>query len=161
MDLSKILSISGKPGLYKTLAQTKNGIIVESLTDGKKLTAFSHEKMSSMEEISIYTTDEDRPLKEVLKSIFEKQEGKKILSHKSSAAELKTFFKEMVPDYDDENVYISDIKKVVNWYNTLVEHDLLDLEVDEVKDEDTDESKEDGNKEEKPEKPAEETKEEK
>jgi len=138
MELSKILSISGKPGLYKTLAQTKNGIVVESLTDGKKFTAFSHEKMSSMEEISIYTTDEDRPLKEVLKSIFEKQEGKKILSHKSSAAELKAFFKEMVPDYDDENVYISDIKKVVNWYNTLIEHDLLDLEEDNAKEEDMD-----------------------
>ncbi len=138
MELSKILSISGKPGLYKTLAQTKNGIVVESLTDGKKFTAFSHEKMSSMEEISIYTTDEDRPLKEVLKIIFEKQEGKKILSHKSSAAELKAFFKEMVPDYDDENVYISDIKKVVNWYNTLIEHDLLDLEEDNAKEEDMD-----------------------
>ncbi len=131
MDLSKILSISGKPGLYETLAQTKNGLVVESLTDGKKFTAFSHEKISSMEEISIYTTDEDRPLKEILKTIFEKQNGEKVLSHKSSATELKTFFKEMVPDYDEDNVYISDIKKVVNWYNTLVEHKLLDFEEDE------------------------------
>ncbi len=131
MDLSKILSISGKPGLYETLAQTKNGIVVESLTDGKKFTAFSHEKISSMEEISIYTTDEDRPLKEILKTIFEKQNGEKVLSHKSSATELKTFFKEMVPDYDEDNVYVSDIKKVVNWYNTLVEHKLLDFAEDE------------------------------
>jgi len=131
MDLSKILSISGKPGLYETLAQTKNGLVVESLSDGKKFTAFSHEKISSMEEISIYTTDEDRPLKEILKIIFEKQNGEKVLSHKSSATELKTFFKEMVPDYDEDNVYISDIKKVVNWYNTLVEHKLLDFEEDE------------------------------
>ncbi len=131
MDLSKILSFSGKPGLYETLAQTKNGLVVESLTDGKKFTAFSHEKISSMEEISIYTTDEDRPLKEILKTIFEKQNGEKVLSHKSSATELKTFFKEMVPDYDEDNVYISDIKKVVNWYNTLVEHKLLDFEEDE------------------------------
>ncbi|RLD60611.1 MAG: hypothetical protein DRJ05_04355 [Bacteroidetes bacterium] len=160
MDLSKILSISGKPGLYQTMAQTKNGLVVESLADGKKFTAFSHEKISSMEEISIYTTDEDRPLKEVLKSIFTKQEGKKILSHKSSATELKAFFKEMVPDYDDENVYVSDIKKVVNWYNTLVEHDLLDLEEDEVEEVDKDE-KEKGNTEgeEKPESPTTETEE--
>lgn len=131
MDLSKILSISGKPGLYKTLAQTKNGLVVASLTDGKKFTAFSHEKFSSMEEISIYTTDEDRPLKEVLKAIFEKQNGGKAISHKSSPAELKAFFKEMVPDYDEENVYVSDIKKVVNWYNTLVEHEILNFEEDE------------------------------
>ncbi len=158
MDLSKILSISGKPGLYKTLAQTKNGIVVESLSEGKKFTAFSHEKMSSMEEISIYTSDEDRPLKEVLRSIFEKQEGKKILSHKSSTDKLKAFFKEMVPDYDEENVYISDIKKVVNWYNTLVEHDLLDLEVDETEEVDTDEKeKENTEGEEKPESPTTET----
>ena len=137
MDLSKILSISGKPGLYETLAQTKNGIVVQSLTDGKKFTAFSHEKISSMEEISIYTTDEDKPLKDVLKSIFEKQNGEKSLSHKSSSAELKAFFKEMVPDYDEDNVYVSDIKKVVNWYNTLVEHKLLDFEEDENTKEDS------------------------
>jgi hypothetical protein len=137
MDLSKILSISGKPGLYETLAQTKNGLVVASLTDGKKFTAFSHEKISSMEEISIYTTDEDRPLKEILKAIFEKQNGEKALSHKSSATELKAFFKEMVPDYDEENVYVSDIKKVVNWYNTLVEHEILNFEEDENAKEDS------------------------
>lgn len=143
MDLSKILSISGKPGLYQTLAQTKNGLVVESLADGKKFTAFSHEKISSMEEISIYTTNEDRPLKEVLKSIFEKQEGKKILSHKSSTAELKSFFIEMVPDYDEENVYVSDIKKVVNWYNSMVEHDLLDFEEDKSENADSDNEEKD------------------
>jgi len=141
MDLSKILSISGKPGLYETLAQTKNGLVVASLTDGKKFTAFSHEKISSMEEISIYTTDEDRPLKEILKAIFEKQKGEKALSHKSSAKELKVFFKEMVPDYDEDNVYVSDIKKVVNWYNTLVEHELLNFEEDENAKEDSTEEK--------------------
>jgi len=72
MELSKILAITGRPGLYKMLAQTKNGLVVESLLDGKRLTAFSHERISSLEEISIFTTDEDLPLKDVLKKIFDK-----------------------------------------------------------------------------------------
>ena len=127
MDLSKILAISGKPGLYKMLAQTKNGLVVESMTDGKKFTAFSHERISTLEEISIYTTDEDRPLKEILKAIHDMQEGKAAIPHKSSNEELKAFFEKAVPDYDKENVYVSDIKKVINWYNQLQERDLLDF----------------------------------
>ncbi len=127
MDLSKILSISGKPGLYKMLAQTKNGLVVESLLDGKRFTAFSHERVSTLEEISIYTEDEDKPLKEVLKAIYDKQDGKAAMSHKSDGKELKAFFEEAIPDYDKENVYVSDIKKVIGWYNTLVEHKLIDF----------------------------------
>ena len=138
MDLSKILSISGKPGLYKMLAQTKNGLVVESLLDGKRFTAFSHERVSTLEEISIYTEDEDMPLKEVLKAIYEKQDGKAAISSKSEGDELKSFFEEAVPEYDKENVYVSDIKKVINWYNTLHEHDLLDFtEEEEKKEEET------------------------
>ena len=127
MDLSKILSISGKPGLYKMLAQTKNGLVVESLIDGKRFTAFSHERVSTLEEISIYTEDEDMPLKDVLKAISDKQEGKAAISHKLDGSALKTFFEEAVPEYDKENVYVSDIKKVIGWYNTLIEHNLLDF----------------------------------
>jgi len=127
MDLSKILSISGKPGLYKMLAQTKNGLVVESLMDGKRFTAFSHERVSTLEEISIYTEDEDMPLKDVLKAIYDKQEGKEAISHKSDGQALKSFFEEAVPAYDKENVYVSDIKKVIGWYNTLIEHKLLDF----------------------------------
>ncbi|MCD4695797.1 MAG: DUF5606 domain-containing protein [Bacteroidales bacterium] len=125
MDLSKILSISGKPGLYKNLAQTKNGIVVESIPEGKKFTVFSHERVSTLEEISIYTEDEDMSLKDVLKAIFEKQEGKAAISAKSSGDELKAFFENAVPDYDKDNVYVSDIKKVILWYNTLQENNLL------------------------------------
>ena len=143
MDLSKILAISGKRGLFKMLTQTKNGLVVESLLDGKKLTAFSHERISTLEEISIYTDDEDMPLKDVLKAIFEKQEGKAALSHKSGNEELKAFFEKAVPNYDKENVYVSDIKKVVNWYNLLVEKEMLNF------DEDESEKKEDGTTEEK------------
>lgn len=142
MDLSKILSISGKPGLYKMLAQTKNGLVVESLMDGKRFTAFSHERVSTLEEISIYTEDEDMPLKEVLKAIYDKQEGKAAISHKSDGTELKAFFEEAVPTYDKENVYISDIKKVIGWYNKLVEHQLLDFtEEEEKKEEEVKEDK--------------------
>jgi len=143
MDLSKILSISGKPGLFKMLAQTKNGMVVESLLDGKRSTAFSHERISTLEEISIYTDDEDIPLKDVLKAIYEKQNGEAALSHKSEGDELKSFFEEAVPEYDKENVYVSDIKKVINWYNTLHEHSLLDFteEEEEKKEEEKEEKK--------------------
>ncbi len=131
MDLTKILAISGKPGLFKMLAQTKNGLVVESLLDGKKFTAFTHERISTLEEISIYTEEEDMPLKEVLKAIYEKQDGKEAPSPKSDNEELKAFFEDAIPNYDKENVYVSDIKKVVNWYNLLLEKDLLDFEEEE------------------------------
>ncbi len=133
MELSKILAITGRPGLYKMLAQTKNGLVVESLLDGKRLTAFSHERISSLEEISIFTTDEDLPLKDILKKIFDKQNGEIAISHKSDGKELKAFFIEAVPNYDEENVYVSDIKKVIQWYNLLQEHNLLEFEEEEDK----------------------------
>ncbi len=133
MELSKILAITGRPGLYKMLAQTKNGLVVESFLDGKKMTAFSHERISSLEEISIFTTDEDLPLKDVLKMIYDMLDGEKALSHKSDPEELKEFFKEAVPNYDEENVYVSDIKKVVQWYNLLQENNMLEFEKEEDK----------------------------
>jgi len=136
MDLSKILAIAGKPGLYKMLAQTKNGLVVEGIPEGKKFTAFSHERISTLEEISIYTEGEDKPLKEILKAMYDKLDGQAAPSHKSSGEELKSFFEEAVPDYDKENVYVSDIKKVVNWYNTLQKENILDFT-----DEDVDEDK--------------------
>lgn len=135
MDFSKIMSIAGRPGLYQMLAQTKNGLIVESITDGKRLTAFSHERISSLKEISIYTSGEDMPLKDVMKAIYEKLEGKPALSHKSESAALKEFFAEAIPEYDREQVYVSDIKKVVQWYNLLLEKDLLVFDEEEDQDE--------------------------
>jgi hypothetical protein len=129
MDLSKVLSIAGKPGLYEMVSQSKSGLIVESLIDGRRIPAFSHERISSLEEISIFTELEDVPLKEVFQSIFKKEDGKKTISHKSSANELKALMEEILPDYDKERVYVSDIKKLISWYNLLVEKDLIDLEV--------------------------------
>ena len=131
MDLSEILSITGKPGLYKMIAKSKNGLIVESLIDGKRISAFSHEKISSLEEISIFTETEDIPIKDVLKKIFEKTEGKEAIDSKSPNSKLKDFFEDIVPDYDKDRVYVSDIKKVLKWYNLLLQKELLDFtEVD-------------------------------
>jgi hypothetical protein len=127
MDLSKILSISGKPGLYMVVSQMKNAVLVESLIDKKRFPAFAHEKISSLQEISIFTDGEDRPLKEVLKAIHEKQEGKVIAQAGGDNKALLGYFIEVVPDYDREKVYVSDIKKVLNWYNLLLENDLLDF----------------------------------
>ncbi|MCD4746825.1 MAG: DUF5606 domain-containing protein [Bacteroidales bacterium] len=166
MDLSEILTISGKPGLYKQVAQTKNGIIIESLIDKKRSTAFTHEKISSLEEISIFTNNDDLSLKEVFKLIYDKQSGKQAISHKSDNNKLKEFFEEIIPEYDKERVYVSDIKKVVNWYNILQENEILDFseedksepeseenekqnEVTEEKDKQKDEAKENKEKEDK------------
>jgi hypothetical protein len=127
MDLSKILSIAGKNGLFKVVSQAKNAVIVESLVDSKRFPAFGNEKISSLEEISVFTTGEDLPLKDVFKAIYEKLEGKPAIDHKSDNNSLKKFFLGMIPDYDQDRVYVSDIKKMVSWYNMLLEKQLLDF----------------------------------
>ena len=134
MDLSKILSISGKSGLFKVVSQLKNSVLVESLTDKRRFPAFPHEKISSLEEIAVFTTGEDMPFKEVLKAIHEKQAEKPAPDAKSDSKTLASFFESVIPDYDKERVYISDIKKILTWYNTLLENDLLDF-TEEVKEE--------------------------
>jgi hypothetical protein len=134
MDLTKILAISGKPGLYEMLSQTKSGFIVESLLDGKRFPVFAHERVSSLEEISIFSTlEEDIPLKDIFKKIFEKTEGKPAPEPKSPSEELKAFFSENIPDHDQERVYISDIKKVLGWYNLLLEKGMMVFEEEEEK----------------------------
>lgn len=142
MDFSEILAISGKPGLFKMVAKTKNGVVVESLIDERRIPAFAHEKISSLEEISIFTEDEDLSLKEVFKLIHDKQDGEKAIDHKSDNKTLKSYFEEIIPNYDKDRVYVSDIKKVIYWYNLLVEKDILDYsEIEEKKEEEKDESK--------------------
>ena len=115
MDLSKILSLAGRNGLFKVVSQAKNAVIVESLIDGKRFPAFGHEKISSLEEISVFTTGDDMPLKEVFKAFHTKLEGKEAIDGKSDNPSLKKFFLAMVPDFDQDRVYVSDIKKMVNW----------------------------------------------
>ena len=125
--LKGILSISGQSGLFKMVAEAKNNIIVESLDTKKRIPVYSTSKVSALEDISIYTETSDLPLKDILKSISEKEEGGSALSHKSSGDELKMYFEEVVPDYDKDRVYVSDIKKVLMWYNTLHEKEMLDF----------------------------------
>lgn len=144
MDLSKILSISGKTGLYKLVGEAKNNLVVESIPEGKRTPAFPHERISSLQEISIYTAKEDVPLKEVLKNIYELKEGKAVESPKKMDSNaVKTLFEEVLPDYDQDAVYVSDMKKVFNWYNILLNGDLLDFtEEEEEKKADTEASAE-------------------
>jgi len=127
MNLKEIMAIAGKPGLFKMVAQAKNGIIVESIIDQKRIQAFTHDKISSLEEISIFTETEDKPLKEVFQAFYEKLEGKATADFKGDNSKLKAFFEETLPEYDKERVYVSHMQKVVNWYNLLVAHDLLNF----------------------------------
>ncbi len=121
MEFSKIISVSGKPGLFQVVSQSKNAIIVESLVDQKRLAVNSTQNVSLLENIAIYTYEEDVPLLEVFKAISEKTEGKKALSHKESGKKLASFFAEVLPNYDDERVYTSNIKKVIQWFNLLID----------------------------------------
>lgn len=132
--LKGILAISGQPGLYRLVAEAKNRIIVESLTTGKKMPASTSAKISSLEDIALYTQSGDMPLKEVLKKISEFESGGQSIDIKSSPNEMKTYFGQIVPHYDTERVYHSDIKKILTWYNILQENNLLDFTEDEPED---------------------------
>lgn len=132
--LKGILSISGQPGLYKLVAEAKNNIVVESLDNNKRMPVYSTSKVSALEDIAIFTTKEDLPLKEVFKAISEKENGGAAISPKSSDKDLKSYFQVVVPDFDKERVYASDIKKVLNWYNILQEKNLLDFTEEESND---------------------------
>ncbi len=136
MDLTGIISITGMSGLYKVIAQTKNGLIVESVLDKKRIPAYSTHKVSTLEDVSIYSTGDDVPLKDVFQKIYDKEKGGACIDHKSPDADLKNYFKAAFPEYDEDRVYVSDIKKVLNWYNTLQKEGLL-----EKKEEPTEEEK--------------------
>jgi len=125
MKLKDFMSISGEHGLYKFIAQGRNAIIVEHLETGKRSTAQGSAKVSSLEDISIFTETEDLPLAKVFDRIYEKENGGAAPDYKSDPEVLKKYFSEIVPDYDRERVYNSDIKKVILWYNTLHQYNLL------------------------------------
>ena len=127
MELRTVLSISGKPGLFKLIAHRKNGVVVESLIDRQRTSIPATANVSSLGDIAIYTYEEEVPLREVLKAMAEVTEGKEAISHKSSKNELEDFFGEVLPKFDQERVYASDIKKVVQWFNILVKNDLLSI----------------------------------
>ena len=128
MNLEKILSISGKPGLFALKIQTRTGFIAESLLDGKKITVGLKVNVSLLTEISIYTIDAEKPLTEIMRNIAIKENEGPAISHKEDNDTLIAYFKEILPDYDSERVYPSDIKKVLNWYNLLQAKGLVSKE---------------------------------
>ncbi len=132
MDLRTVLSVSGKPGLFKLIAHQKSGVVVESLLDGKRTAISANANVSSLGDIAIYTYEEEVPLRDVFKAMAEVTEGNEALSHKSSKDDLEDFFGEVLPKFDQERVYASDIKKVVQWFNILVKNDLLSILEEEV-----------------------------
>jgi hypothetical protein len=131
--LTKILSITGRPGLYKLISTNQNMNIVESLIDGKRIPIYMHEKIVALSDVSMYTNDGDIPLKEVFKKIKEKENSKPVLlNSKSSSKELFSFLIEVLPEYNKESVYASDVKKLISWYNILIEKGI-DFETEESK----------------------------
>ena len=129
MSLEKILSIGGKPGLYRLVARTRTGFVAESLQDGRKVSMGMTGNVSVLSEIAIYTLDEELPLSKVFEKIREKEEGGKTpVTHKADKLELEEYFFEVLPNYDEDRVYAGDIRKVIQWYNLLCENGITDFE---------------------------------
>jgi hypothetical protein len=139
MNLKGIISISGMPGLYKVVGQLKSGVIVESLTDKKRTPVYSHQQISTLEDISMFTTGDNKPVSEIMKAIFDKETGGSCLDHKTDEKEIIAYFESVVPDYDKERVYASNMRKLFNWYNVLQQTGNLKLQ--EENSEDTDDTK--------------------
>ncbi len=140
MNLEKILSISGKPGLYKIISQSKKSIIVESLVDKKRFSVNTLNSVSSLGDIAIYTYDEEVPLKEVLQSIFTQENGGEALDPNTDKKQLLNYFREVLPEYDEERVYASNFKKIVKWYNIVIVSGFDFSDTDNVKEESNDEA---------------------
>ncbi len=136
--LKDVLAVSGQAGLFKFISQGRNGIIVENLQTGKRTNMPASAKISALEDIAVFTESDELPLIDVLKMIKEKENGEKTISHKASSDELKTLFEEVVPDYDQDRVYVSDIKKIVRWYNELHDLKMLDFNEEENIEEEND-----------------------
>ena len=120
MELNEILAISGQPGLYRYVAQSTRGVIVESLVDGRRMNAAANAKVSARTEISMFTEGDDIALADVFTRIYAHTGGKEAISHKEAPEKLKAAFAEVLPEYDRERVHVSDIKKCFAWFNVLV-----------------------------------------
>lgn len=142
MNVEKILAIAGKPGLYSLKVQTRTGFVAESFIDGKKVTVGLRSNVSLLSEISVYTQTEEKPLADVLRSIAIKENEGPAISHKEDNTKLVAYFLEVLPDYDQDRVYASDIKKIINWYNTLQAKGLVSKEMPTEKSEKTAETAE-------------------
>lgn len=133
MELDKILAISKKPGLYKLVTQSRGGFIAESLLDQKRISVIISSNVSLLSEIAIYTLSEEVPLKTVFYKIYEKENGEQTsTSPKASKDDLEAYFFSVMSDYDEDRVYASDIKKILNWYNLLNLHNLLDFKNEKI-----------------------------
>lgn len=139
MGLEKILSISGKPGLYELSAQTRGGFVAKSILDGKKISVSVRLNVSLLSEIAIYTYTEEVPLGTIFQKIYQKENGGEAIDHKASKRELEEYFSEILPDYDVDRVYHSDIKKIIQWYNILVSHGYTNFSKEEPKGKDEEE----------------------
>lgn len=128
--LNKILSIAGKPGLYKLVSQGKNMLIVESLLDGRRSPAYGNDKIVSLGDISMFTNEEDVPLRQVLKNMLEKEQGAKVAldAKKAKADELADYLQTVLPDFDRDRVHPNDIRKLISWYNILVKSGNTEFE---------------------------------
>jgi len=135
MQLKEIISISGRSGLFRIVSQLRSGFVVEDITSGKRTNISSTEQISALENISMFVLDKDVPLFEVFLSIAKRENFGQTINHKSSKQELIIFLNEVLPDYDKDRVYVSDIKKLVQWYNILqnagyVKPELLEVKTD-------------------------------
>jgi hypothetical protein len=119
IDLKGIISITGQAGLFKIVAQSKNGIIVESLADKKRLNVYASTKVSTLSDIGMFTTDGDKPIEEIMTAIFEKEKGGISIDNKADDKTIENYFTEILPDYDKDRVYVSNMRKLFTWYNTL------------------------------------------
>ena len=119
MELAKIIHVSGKAGLYKIISQGKNVIITESLVEEKRVPIYANDQANSLDNIEVYTYNDTINLIDVLRTIAKKEKSNQCISHKSSKDQLKDYFREIIPEYDEERVYHSDIKKIIQWYNIL------------------------------------------
>ncbi len=128
MSLQKILAISGKPGLFELKVQTRTGFVAESLLDGKRITVGMRSNVSLLSEIAVYTYDEEIKLAEIFKAIATKENEGLTISNKEDNATLSSYFREVLPEFDEERVYVSDIKKILNWYNLLQPKGFVGLE---------------------------------
>jgi hypothetical protein len=131
MELKEILAVAGYPGLYKFVAQSTRGVIVESLADGKRMNVPSNARVNSMSDISVFTETEDRPLAEIFTAFYTHTNGQPTIGHKENPAKIEAIFAQVVPDYDASRVHASDMRKIVQWFNALVTAGMTEFKLPE------------------------------
>lgn len=127
------MAISGQTGLFRFVAQGRNGVIVEGLIDKKRMNASATSRISALEDIAVYTEEKEVPLAEVFRTIFTRENGGPVKLNKNTDDQVKKYFADILPDYDRDRVYVSDMKKVISWYNLLQGQNLVDMEIEDEK----------------------------